>query len=219
LTADDFKIGVISDTHLGSVFTQMTAIRDFYKLAEVVGCECVLHCGDLVEGVKTRPSHLRLFDNPDILIDYVVKQYPKNLTTYWISGNHDRRLLNDTAVDVSVEVGQRRRDLVYLGNNQATMKLHGLDIYMHHVTGWDNPYQHMYTACSHSVNAAIVLCGHLHIYANEMINSVPTILVPGMQATPPYMFSRSSIGGIIITLGEDRSPNVELITYSEANED
>ncbi len=219
MATDDFKIGIISDTHLGSVFTQQSAIKDFYELAEVSGCECMLHCGDLVEGVKTRPTHLRIFEYPEMLIKHVAKWYPNNLATYWIGGNHDRRLHSDTGIDIGAEIGKRRSDLIYLGDNQANITLHGVGIHMHHVTGWDDPLQHMRTACNHSYGASIVLCGHLHIYNNEIINSTPTILVPGMQATPPYMFERSKIGGVIMTLGEDRSPNVELITYSELAED
>lgn len=41
-----FKLGVVSDTHLGSQEQQLTLLHEAYKTMAADGVKTVLHCGD-----------------------------------------------------------------------------------------------------------------------------------------------------------------------------
>jgi predicted phosphodiesterase len=193
----------------------MTALREFYQLAEYSGCDCVLHCGDLVDGIKTQPDHLRAFTSPNALTNYVISEYPDNLTTYWITGNHETRLYHEVEVDIVREIGKERSDIACVGRNEALYTHKNVCFYMYHESGTNSPREHMKIACANSKGSSIVLCGHLHRYRKSKVEGKPGIMVPSFQSTPPYMKSRSAIGGVLITIGEDRSPVIELVTYDE----
>ena len=45
-----FKVGVVTDTHIGSRFQQITHLRQFYQDCKNEGIKTIFHCGDLMEG-------------------------------------------------------------------------------------------------------------------------------------------------------------------------
>jgi predicted phosphodiesterase len=218
--ADDFKIALVSDTHLGSTYSQVTSLREFYKQAELAGCESVLHCGDLVDGVKINNSHLRLFGSPEALLGYTSSNYPDNLPTYWITGNHEERITDEFEIDIGKEISYDRRDMRCLGHNEGKVTMHGKTFYLYHGNGTRNPEEQMLTGYNHSTGYVdAVFCGHLHSYHTSRLNSVPVMVVPSFQATPPYMKCRSVIAGVILTLGEDRTTSISILPYSERQND
>ena len=55
--ATTIKFGIVSDTHFGSVYTQITHLHDFYDLCAKEGIKDVYHTGDITDGLKMRPGH------------------------------------------------------------------------------------------------------------------------------------------------------------------
>lgn len=47
-----YRFGVVSCTHLGSKYQQLTHLYTFYKYCKRKGVDTVLHCGDLIDGEK-----------------------------------------------------------------------------------------------------------------------------------------------------------------------
>ena len=86
-----YKFGVVSCTHLGSKYQQITALHDFYALCGKIGVDTVFHCGDVVDGEHMWRGHeYDLFAlGADEQIKYAVANYPKvkGIKTKAISGN------------------------------------------------------------------------------------------------------------------------------------
>jgi predicted phosphodiesterase len=218
---DDFKIAVVSDTHLGNKYQQLESLEDFYLLAESKGCEVVLHCGDLVDGVQTQPNHLRLFNSPDALVSYTIDNYPEtSLDTLYIGGNHESKVFEEFGIDLSDEISKGRRDMIHLGPEEGLVTLNGLKVFLYHGNGSKLASLHMANAYARSIEVdptpkSAVLCGHLHQYKETRIDGTLVVNVPSFQGTAPYMRAKSVIGGLTILLGEDRTPSLESFLYKE----
>jgi len=87
---EEVKIAVVSDTHLGSTYADLEALHHFYKHAEKEGCEIALHSGDIVQGshkiYRGGEYELETF-GANNQAEYVKANYPRNLKTYFITGN------------------------------------------------------------------------------------------------------------------------------------
>ena len=72
------RIGLCSDTHVGSKYFDLNATIDLFKKFKEAGVEAVYHCGDITEGYNMRPGHS--FEcsehGADAQIDKVVADFP-----------------------------------------------------------------------------------------------------------------------------------------------
>jgi hypothetical protein len=70
-------------------------------------------------------------------VNYCVENYPKEegVTTYFITGNHDLDYMKVAGVDVGKLISASRPDLKYLGQYDATIRLNGIYIGLHHGGG------------------------------------------------------------------------------------
>lgn len=87
-----YKIGVVSDCHLGSQYQQISLLHEAYDRMSIEGIQNVFFCGDMLEGSGKmhRDQMYEMFIvGSDKLSDYAVKHYPKRdgMTTHCISGN------------------------------------------------------------------------------------------------------------------------------------
>lgn len=87
-----FKVGVVSDSHLGNIYQQLTFLKHFYQYCAKQGITDILHAGDLIDGNgKLYRGHIyELFQiGAKNQLKYAVKNYPKleGITTYVIGGN------------------------------------------------------------------------------------------------------------------------------------
>lgn len=119
---------VISDSHLCSIYEQLSFVNFLYDEAYKRGIDTIYHCGDIVDGYyKTRPEqiialHSITFDQQS---DYVIKNYPKRdgITTYFITGNHDETHIKNGGADIGRAIARSRPDMVYLGLGHAKVFL------------------------------------------------------------------------------------------------
>lgn len=208
--SDSIKIAVVSDTHLGSPYAEMHQLHRFYKYAEDIGCQEVLHCGDLIDGIKGRPSHMRMFTSPENLIEYVVTDYPDNLPTYWITGNHESQMMLDIGMDIGAEINNARSDLECIGIGDAELDLYDRHFVLYHGWGGLKTYDHIQAGYSRrTCPPDFVLCGHTHTYMNTYIGKAVALAVPSFQATTPFMRQQSVVGGLIITIGRSTEVNLK----------
>jgi predicted phosphodiesterase len=207
-----FKIAVVSDTHLGSRFAHINALHAFYRYASEVGCDLALHTGDLIDGVQTQRGHTRETTSPDHLLDYVAAVYPSELPTFFISGNHEDRLLYERGVDFGTEICKLRSDMHYMGMNEALFTHKGRNFFLYHGNGQSSTQGHVKRAYSlgsrYSSNLDVLICGHMHIYRLHSINTSLGVVCPCFQLQPPYLITRNVIGGVILSV--DNYINAEL---------
>lgn len=195
LKTDHYKLGVISDTHMGSVFFQKTFLHDAYRQFEDEGCEVILHAGDLVHGSSHMHKGMEyevMAHGADAQIDYAVNEYPlSSLQTYIIDGNHDLSFMKDAGLNVVRQVAQERPDFTYLGSEGAFFTIGGAKIYMWHggstahAKSWN--VQKWSEAVSPENKPHVMVDGHLHYACHVPAHrNIELFQLPCTQAQTPF---------------------------------
>lgn len=130
------RVGVLSDTHLGSRTQQISHVRDFYKYADARGVQAFLHAGDIVDGLHVhRDAVYRQFAHGfDAQLGYAAKEYPlsQNGPTYFIEGNHDLWYYGNAGASAGLWLAEKRNDLIYLGDYEAFVDIGRLRMMLRH---------------------------------------------------------------------------------------
>lgn len=215
---DKYIFAVVSDTHFGSRWQQLTHLHTFYEKCASMGISTVLHAGDLVAGQKIyRGQEFELFmHGADAQTEYAIKYYPriKGIKTLMISGNHDLSHYKYAGVDVCQAVAKERDDIEYLGKDGAYLNMHGISIYLAHGTG-GNAYARSYKLQKVIEQLApeqkpnILIMGHYHTQVfMPMYRNVMAIQMPCFEAQTPYLKRKGlypEVGGIIIEFVIDKT--------------
>lgn len=168
---DEIKIGIVSDTHLGSINQQLTNLESMYDIFVQEGVEHVVHAGDLIDGGGIYPGQVYrdFVQGPQAQAQYAIDKYPrrKGLITHAISGNHDQSF---KGVDAMWIIDGRRKDIDYLGYYQQLVEIGGIHIMLNHGAGASGAgrsaklEQYIINSLFHHQYDAYVL-GHYHTVA------------------------------------------------------
>lgn len=194
---ETYKFGVVSCSHLGSKFQQITYLTNFYKLCQDRRIKVMLNCGDLVDGIKVyKGQEFELFlHGLDAQVDYAVAKYPKMENggkTYVIAGNHDYSFVKEVGGDPLQKIADRRPDIEYLGAYGAYPIIGPLKVYIQHGAR-GNTYARSYRLQKNIEGFApeakpdLYFLGHYHIgcYLPEYRN-VFSAMVPCFQSQTPF---------------------------------
>ncbi len=141
-----FEFAIISCTHLGSKFQQLTYLKQFYQYVESKKIKAVFHCGDLVDGIDVyKGQEYELFlHGAKAQLDYAAEHYPQfSGKTYVIAGNHDYSFVKVAGLDILEALAAARPDIVYLGAYGAYPNIPPVKIYLQH-GGGGNAYARSY---------------------------------------------------------------------------
>ncbi len=194
------KFGVVSDTHLGSLYDDIELLETAYSVFQKEGVNTVYHCGDLLDGEKMykgQEYEIR-HHGRDAQVDYCVETYPyrKDITTYFITGNHDLAYWKSVGTDVGYSIAEQREDMVYLGKEEADILLQrGKNKIVVRVVhpGGGTPYAISYPAQKY-INSLtggekpnVILQGHLHKSEFLPYRNVHYIQAGCIQHQTPFM--------------------------------
>ncbi len=145
---EDFSFGFIGDTHLCAKTCRMDALESYYDEISSRGIHHVDHAGDLTDGIDVYKGQVNELEyhTLDDQIKFVINNYPKHkgITTHYITGNHDLKVLSRVGIDIGNIISASRPDLDYLGQIQAIINLGGIKIEMCHYKGsmaWSRGYR------------------------------------------------------------------------------
>lgn len=123
-----FKVMVISDLRMGSIFSQLTILNELYLRAYKAGYRNVIITGNLTEGLY--PMTNNMFDTLEAQdtysqIDYVVKKFPRveGMKTYFITGKKDNMHLSKKKIDIGKKISEQRDDMIYIGNSRCDVEI------------------------------------------------------------------------------------------------
>lgn len=229
---DTYKIGVISDTHIGSRWQQMTHLHSFYKYCAEQNVRDIFHSGDILDGQSVYKGHeFELFlHGADAQIDYCANNYPEydDITTYFICGNHDESHYKKAGIDVGKHLVNRRKDMQYKGFYGAYFNLGGVDklIYLHHGKGgvaYARSYksQKLIEQFSPDQKPFMLFDGHYHVGNHlPMYRNVYAWQMPCFQSQTPFLKSLGlypEIFGLIIEItivnGKPIKFNQEIVPF------
>lgn len=224
-----FRFGVVSDTHLGSIYQQLTHLKSFYRFAKSLGCEYIIHAGDLTDGISMPVVHQkdRFLTSVEDMIDYVVGNYPDDVDTFVISGNHDELFMKMFGRDICSEIADLRDDITYIGSMHAIHVRHGIKTFITH--GVCN-----YSRDSRSESRAqimkmarfvpdIIINGHTHTWrvipnwCDSFLVHAPC-MVGGFNSMKKYTV-HPTIGAMIVDVFDDRTFGIRFTFYNEIEDD
>lgn len=230
----EFKIALVSDTHLGHKKEALAELHAFYDYAYDQGVTEFYHAGDITDGYyKNRDGsiyeqHRIGFDQQK---DWVIESYPRlpNVVTYFITGNHDTTHIRNGGANVGSAIEDKRDDMVYLGHNFAKIWLtENLDMNLVHpgdgsAYGISLKMQKLIDSAKGKRKAKIVASGHYHKMNWIYWKGTHGFTMPSFQFQTQFMKDKgllSYIGGYILHIKVDNDGNLISLTpeYVELGE-
>jgi predicted phosphodiesterase len=228
LGQDHLRLGLVSDTHSGSRFEQLTALRQFYAYADERKVDAFLHAGDVTQGSDKMHRGMELevhAHGADAQGAYVVDVYPrsrrKGVKTYVIGGNHDDSFLNDGGMNVVRRICQSRPDMVYIGQDAAYLTLGRLRTYLIHPDGggsYAKSYkgQKISEAIPPEKDVVLLLIGHFHTEATFRWRGTRVVQLPCFQSQYAWLARKAlypDLGGIIVDVWLDERGGLRRFAY------
>ena len=220
----EFKFLLISDTRLGSKYQQLSELNNLYQIADNLGINTVIHCGNLSAGlypIKSPYADTNFVDDTQGQIDYIVDNYPyiEGITTYFITGKTDNQHLTKNGINIGRRIEQQREDMKYLGNNSCTVNIDKAQMMLINsklnktYTVSYRAQQHIDSFRSEDKPDILLYAGHLQM-ENLTYRGVHTISVPSLCATTPEMNEKrytNTVGAFFVTVKTDKFGKFESI--------
>jgi len=135
-----FKIGGLTDTHIGSKFFQKERLFQAFDTFKKEKVDFIAHAGDVTEGMSNRPGQIYELDQFGYEQQKVeaIKLFNewKDTKIYMIAGNHDDWFIKNSGGYIVKDICEQLDNAEFLGhsegdislNGKVTLKLwHGLD--------------------------------------------------------------------------------------------
>lgn len=219
---DTLRFAIMGDTQLGSKYTQLTYLHNFYDLCEREGIKDVYHTGDITDGLKMRPGHeYELYEiSADGQLEDVVKNYPcrPGITTHFITGNHDASLYKHVGYDIGMAIAKDRLDMRYLGRDCAIVELTpNCTLELRHP--WDGSayalsykIQKMIEAMESDSKPNILAVGHYHKAEYMFYRNVHALQTGCFQGQTPFTRGKGisvHLGGWLVTVRVDKEGTIQ----------
>lgn len=219
---DILKFAIMGDTQIGSKYTQMTYLHQFYDLCEQQGIKDVYHTGDLTDGLKMRVGHeYELYEvSADEMRDDVIKHYPRRngIITHFITGNHDASIYKQVGFDIGQAIADRRPDMDYLGRDVAVVHLTpNCTLELRHP--WDGTayalsykMQKMIESMESDSKPNILAVGHYHKAEYLFYRNVHALQTGCFQSQTPFTRGKGisvHMGGWIVTIRVDKNGHIQ----------
>lgn len=211
---DQIKIGVISDTHIGSAYFNPKVLEHSVKTFDKEKVSAIYHAGDVIEGMSNREGHI--YDLKHLgttaQIDYAVKLLSKyNQPLYFITGNHDEwaKKKSNQGVLVGELLEQKLDNATFLGEYSADIKLND-KVLLRLTHEGNNAYALSYSlqkrinSISGGNKPDILVNGHLHKAIYMFYRNIHALEAGTMQEQTPFMRDKGSpamVGYWVLTIG------------------
>lgn len=213
------KIGIVSDTHINSNYTQLHVLHGLYDIFAKEGIKAVYHAGDIDEGEEMRPGHKMecYTQGADAHLEEIVKNYPERdgITTYFITGNHDHSMIKRLGFNIGNAIAGQRKDMVYLNADYAKVML---------TPNFPMELRHPADGSSYAISykpqkivegmgkdtPKLVIIGHYHKAGYFMHRGVHTILAGTTEMQSGWMRNKgleAHLGGWILEIHVDDKGN------------
>lgn len=168
---ESVKIGVLTDTHIGSLYFQESLLLQAFDVFARESVDMVVHSGDVTEGMSNRQGHV--YECTELGYDAQLRKAIELLdqcpaTLYAIDGNHDRWFTKSAGALIVKDICEHVPQAEYLGQDEADLYLndkirlrlwHGED-----ASSYATSYrvQKLVEAFAGGDKPHILVCGHTH---------------------------------------------------------
>jgi predicted phosphodiesterase len=204
--------GVVSDPHYLSKHQQLTYFQDAYKVMKKQGCSFILNTGDVTEGNGNHYPGQKQEIFKNMYSDqrsYLIANYPSDLPTYMISGDHDLDWWKGGGEDIIADFARERADISYLGQHASFLNVGGISFYLLHPMGGLPGRGHSAKAVNITssfqggTKPQVLLIGHYHQASYHFIRNIHTLFCPCFQSQTSYLIRKAlapDIGFWIVNL-------------------
>lgn len=124
---DWVTIGVMSDLHLGSIYTNPDLVADVYEQFDLAKVDMVAIAGDVLEGMSQRPGHIYELSHLGYTTQVkhaveVISAWTKT-PIYMIDGNHDRWFIKSSGAYAVADICSKIPNAQFLGNDEGSIWL------------------------------------------------------------------------------------------------
>lgn len=211
------RIGIVSDTHIGSKYQQSTLLARFMRYAaEEAEVDLFIHGGDFTDGpfeAHRGAIHEMWTGTYDGQREAAVNTFPKTgIETKVISGNHDEFYLGNAGGDIVRDICDRRDDLTFIGNSVGYVRFGDVLLMVthpHEGIGYALSYklQRHIEALAPENKPHILVEGNFHKACHlPGWRNVEAFLLPSFQSQTGWMARKalaSIVGGLILEFGVD----------------
>lgn len=218
-------IGVVSDTHYGSIYSQPSQVQTFAYECYNRGIEDILHVGDISDGDYSR---IRPIHNYEVFLygatghlDYVVKTLPKydGLNWHVITGSHDQTHLFNYGMNFGEELAKKRKDVEFLGQDTGMYMLDNCKIQLFHPGGGTSRIlstkpQNGIDQLPESEKVDLKLIGHYHKVYYMYYRDMHVLLCPCNVDQSSFMMKNeipNLMGDYFLTLYYDEKGNIHYL--------
>jgi len=230
----EFRIGVVSDTHLGSYYEDLKSLEEMYTIFKKEGIKYVFNCGDLTDGIGVYRGQENFLKHSTTTEQarYFNKNYPKieGIENIVITGNHDLKQFERGGMDVGELIikGGRcgddvsfdgREDIKYLGRYAGRVVFNNVKIDLVH-PDYGFTYAISYSPQKYinelegGSKPDILLFGHLHRLMYMNYRNIHLFMAGAFQKQSDYLKRKGiqpAIGGWIINIMIDRKKRLHRI--------
>ena len=167
---EEFRIGHITDTHIGSKYFNEDFLFDAFKRCSSEGVDFIAHSGDVCEGMSHRRGHvfecseIGFRDQKNKAVDLLSRWTGK---MYLIDGNHDRWFTQASGAWIVEDITQELPDAEFLGEDEGDIFLNNCHIKLWHGldgSSYATSYrlQKVVEAFTGGEKPQVLLTGHTH---------------------------------------------------------
>lgn len=126
---DTIRIGLLTDTHLGSTYTAPEKLYSAFDVFAEKGVDFIAHCGDVFEGLSNRAGHVyectHIGYNAQLDHGREVFAQWTDTDIFMVDGNHDRWFTKAVGAHIVSELCDGQENLVFLGHDEGDIELTG----------------------------------------------------------------------------------------------
>jgi predicted phosphodiesterase len=193
---DMVTLGVMTDTHIGSSYTDESHILSALAEFERQGVSAILHAGDVTEGMSGRDGHVYELSRIGYKAqrDAAVALFgTASAPMYFISGNHDRWYLRrgDIGADIVGDIAERL-DAKYLGHDEGDLTINGVVVRLWHgedAGSYAVSYrlQKIVESFTGGEKPNVLIAGHTHKSAYLFDRNVHVVSAGSIQSQSKWM--------------------------------
>jgi predicted phosphodiesterase len=191
------RLGVLTDTHIGSKYTEEERIYEAFEKFEDAGIDMLLHCGDVTEGLSHRAGHV--YECSEIGYQ-AQKEKAVNIFSKWnsspiymIDGNHDRWFIKSAGACIVKDICNELSDAHFIGHDIGQIELStGVKVMLWHGedgSSYSTSYrlQKIVESLSGGTKPNVLLCGHTHKQGYFFERNIHVISGGSIQKQTPWM--------------------------------
>ena len=192
------KVLAMTDTHIGSAYTEPAYIEAAIQEGIAQGCDIAVHAGDVTEGMSGRDGHVYELSH----IGYKAQREAAIRALelwdvkpwYFISGNHDAWYLSkgNAGADIVADICESLGNAQYLGLHEGDIDINGVKVRLWHgedVGSYATSYrlQKLIESFSGGEKPAVLLCGHTHKAGYFFERNVHAVTLGSIQKQSAWM--------------------------------